>query len=55
MLLKNDRMSPYLPSFPFPYNTQFYNPLCERRVSFCTLANLVAKFIQVNLVHRVGC
>lgn len=29
--------------------------LCERGVSFCMLANLVAKFIQVNLVHRVGC
>lgn len=44
----------YLP-FHFHTTHQFYNPLCERRVSFCMLANLVAKFIQVNLVHRVGC
>lgn len=44
----------YLP-FHFHTTHQFYNPFCERRVSFCMLANLVAKFIQVNLVHRVGC
>lgn len=57
MFLKNDR-NKFLPicvTFHFHITHQFYNPLCERGVSFYMLANLVAIFIQVNLVHRIGC
>lgn len=57
MFLKNDRnkcLSIHV-TFHFHITHQFYNPLCERGVSFYMLANLVAIFIQVNLVHRAGC
>lgn len=55
MFLKNHRNVFLSIYFPLSYNTQSYNSLCEREVSFCTLANPVAIFIQVNLVHCVGC